>query len=215
MQLLYNALKEQLIKFKGNAKEAFKEDFYKPRADGSRGPIVRKVQIEANATLGVKLKDREGFAGNGDCVRLDIFYVEGEGYYFVPIYVSDTIKDRLPNKACLQGKSYENWKEMKDEDFLFSLYPKDLIYIRGKNKIKLNAGNKSGEYIEVEGTFAYYINAGISVAQIAVQTQDNKYIQPSLGIKSLKEFKKYEVDVLGNYHEVKIPEKRMPFNIKN
>ena len=25
---------------------------------------------------------------------------------------------------------------------------------------------------------------------------------------------KYEVDILGNYHKVKLPEKRLPFNIK-
>ena len=145
---------------------------------------------------------------------MDIFYVEGEGYYFVPIYVSDTIKEKLPNKACVAGKSYEDWKEMKDEDFIFSLYPKDLIYIKGKNKIKLNPNNKDEKQIEVEDTLAYYVKAGISVAQITIQTHDNKYIQPSLGIKSLKSLEKYEVDVLGNYHKVKIPEKRIPFNIK-
>lgn len=214
-KLLYNALKEQLIKFGGNAKEAFKDDFYKPKADGNRGPLVKKVQIEANATLGVKLQDRNSFAGNGDCVRLDIFYVEGEGYYFVPIYVSDTIKKKLPNKACVAGKKYEDWKEMDDKNFIFSLYPKDLIYVKGKNKIKLNPNNKLDKQIEVEEAFVYYVKAGISSGAITIQTHDNKYIQPSLGIKSLREFKKYEVDVLGNYHEVKIPEKRMPFNIKN
>lgn len=213
-KLLYNALKKQLIKYNGDAKEAFKEDFYKPRKDGSKGPLVKKVQIEANATLGVELKHGKAFAGNGDSVRIDVFYVEGEGYYFVPIYVSDTVKDKLPSKACIQGKSYEEWKEMKDEDFIFSLYPKDLVYIRGKNKIKLNSTNKVGDSIEVDDLMAYYVKAGISVAQIAIQTHDNKYFQSSLGIKSLKELKKYEVDVLGQIHEVKLPEKRMSFNIK-
>ena len=114
----------------------------------------------------------------------------------------------------MAGKSYEGWKEMKDEDFIFSLYPKDLVYIKGKNKIKLNPSNKDEKQIEVEDTLAYYVKAGISVAQITIQTHDNKYIQPSLGIKSLKSLEKYEVDVLGNYHKVKIPEKRIPFNIK-
>ena len=33
-------------------------------------------------------------------------------------------------------------------------------------------------------------------------------------IKSLKLLEKYEVDILGNYHKVKLPEKRLPFNIK-
>lgn len=213
-KLLYQALKEQLIKYNGKAEEAFKNEFYKPRADGTRGPLVKKVQIEANATLGVEMKDGKAFAGNGDCIRLDIFYVENEGYYFIPIYVSDVIKDKLPNKACVQGKKYEQWKEMDDKNFIFSIYPKDLIYIEGKNKIKLNPNNKSEKQIEVDSLFAYYIKAGISVAQIAIQTHDNRYTQESLGIKGLKKLEKYEVDILGNYHKVKLPEKRLPFNIK-
>lgn len=212
--LLYDALKERLHQFYGNAKEAFQEEFYKPRADGSKGPLVKKVQIESNATLGVPLKDRKGFAGNGNCVRLDVFYVEGEGYYFVPIYVSDTIKEKLPNKACIAGKNYEDWKEMKEENFIFSLYPKDLVYIKGKNNIKLHPTEVNGKEKEVEDTFAYYVKAGISVATITIQTHDNKYEQSSLGIKTLKKLEKYEVDVLGNYNKIKIPEKRMPFNIK-
>lgn len=213
-KLLYNALKQQLIKYNGNAKEAFKEDFYKPKKDGTRGPLVKKVQIEANATLGVELKHGKAFAGNGDSVRIDIFFVEGEGYYFVPIYVNDTVKDKLPNRACVGKKSYEEWKEMSDENFIFSLYPRDLIYIEGKNKISLIETNGKGEQIEVDNLFAYYVKAGISSGSITVQTHDNKYIKSSLGIKSLKNLRKYEVDVLGQYHEVKLPEKRMPFNIK-
>lgn len=212
-RLLYDALREQLKRYNNDGEKAFKDDFYKPRKDGSRGPLVKKVQIEAKTTLGVELKNK-GFVANGDSVRIDVFYVEGEGYYFVPIYVSDTIKNELPNKACIQNKPYSEWKEMDDKNFIFSLYPKDLLYIKGKNKIKLNPTNKKDKQIEVEETMAYYVKAGISVAQITIQTHDNKYEQSSLGIKTLKELKKYEVDVLGNYHEVKLPEKRMPFNIK-
>lgn len=213
-KLLYNALKEQLIKYNGDAKEAFKKDFYKPRKDGSKGPLVKKVQIEANATLGVQLNHSKAFAGNGDSVRIDVFYVKGEGYYFVPIYVSDTVKDKLPNKACVAGKSYEEWKVMKDENFIFSLYPNDLVYIEKEAKIKLNSNKKEGKSVEVENVLAYYIKAGISGASISIRTNDNEYVQMSLGVKGIKKFVKYNVDVLGQYHEVKLPEKRMPFNIK-
>lgn len=93
------------------------------------------------------------------------------------------------------------------------MYPKDLVYIKGKNKIKLNSNEKGKESIEVDEMFAYYVKAGISVAAITVQTHDNKYIQPNLGIKTLEKLEKYEVDILGNYHQVKLPEKRLPFNI--
>ena len=88
------------------------------------------------------------------------------------------------------------------------------MHIVGKNKIKLNPSNKDEKSIEVDEVFAYYVKAGISVAQINIQTHDNKYTQPSLGIKKLKILEKYEVDVLGNYHKVKLPEKRLPLNIK-
>lgn len=212
-RLLYEALKNRLIECNGDAIKAFTEPFYKPKSDGTRGPIVHKVKIEANTTMGVSLNNGKSFAANGDCVRLDIFYVENEGYYFIPIYVSDTVKKELPNKACVAGKKYADWKEMKDEDFIFSIYPKDLIYIQGKNKIKLNPVVKDKEPIEVEEILAYYVKAGISVAQIAIQTNDNKFNQSSLGIKNLKKLEKYEVDILGNYHKVKLPEKRLPFNI--
>lgn len=213
-RLLYNALREQLIKFDGNAKEAFKDDFYKPKADGSKGPIVRKVKIEDKVTLGVEFNNGKAIAGNGDCIRLDIFYIPEEGYYFIPIYVSDTVKEELPNRACVAGKGYEQWKEIDDKYFIFSIYPKDLLHIVGKNKIKLNPNNKNNPSIEVDEVMAYYVNAGISVAQISIQTNDNKYFQTSLGIKKLKLLEKYEVDILGNYHKIKQPEKRLPFNIK-
>lgn len=213
-KLLYNALKEQLIKFGGDAKEAFKNDFYKPRSDGTKGPLVKKVKIEEKVTLGVEFNNGKSIAGNGDLIRLDIFYVENEGYYFIPIYISDVVKDKLPTKACVASKPYEQWKEMKDEDFIFSIYPKDLLHIVGKNKIKLNPNNKDEKSIEVDEVLAYYVKAGISSAAITIQTHDNKYVQPSLGIKSLKLLEKYEVDILGNYHKVKLPEKRLPFNIK-
>ena len=144
-------------------------------------------------------------------VRIDVFKVENDGYYFVPIYVNDTIKTKLPNRACVAGKTYNEWKEMNDSDFIFSLYPKDLIFIKSNNKIKLNPNNENKKQIEVDETFAYYIKAGISTAAITIITHNNEYQQPSLGIKSLKEIKKYEVDVLGNYYEVKLPEKRMTF----
>lgn len=213
-KLLYKALKEQLIKFGGDAEQAFKEDFYKPKADGTKGPLVKKVKIEEKVTLGVEFNEGKAIAGNGDCVRLDVFYVENDGYYFVPIYVADVVKDELPNKACVPNKTYEEWKEMNEKDFIFSIYPKDLLHIVGKNRINLTPNNKQEKSIEVGEVFAYYVKAGISGAAITIQTHDNKYIKPSLGIKGLKLLEKYEVDILGNYHKVKLPEKRLPFNIK-
>lgn len=212
-KLLYQALKEQLIKYNGNTKEAFKEDFYKPKSDGTRGPLVKKVKIEAKTTLGVELNDGKAFAANGDCIRIDVFYVDGEGYYFIPIYASDVVKDKLPNKACVAGKNYSDWKEMDDKDFIFSLYPKDLVHIKKESKIKLNPREKNKEKIENEEVLGYYVKSDISSASIEIETNDNKYFARGVGIKRLLILEKYEVDILGNYHKAKLPEKRLPFNI--
>ncbi|MCI8308896.1 MAG: type II CRISPR RNA-guided endonuclease Cas9 [Clostridia bacterium] len=62
--LLYDALKTRLLEYGGKGEEAFKEDFYKPKSDGSKGPIVRKVKIESNVTLGVELNNGKAFAAN-------------------------------------------------------------------------------------------------------------------------------------------------------
>ena len=71
-------------------------------------------------------------------IRIDVFYVEDDGYYFVPIYVADTKREKLPNKAAVAMKPYNLWKEMKDENFVFSLYPGDLVRIQSRKGIKLN-----------------------------------------------------------------------------
>ena len=213
-KLLYDALKRQLVQYNGNGKDAFKKEFYKPRRNGSKGPLVKKVQIETNMTLGIEFEKLKAIAGNGDNIRIDVFYVKNEGYYFVPIYIIDTVKKELPNKACVSEKKYFEWKKMKEENFIFSLYKNDLVYIKRKNDIKLNSINKNENSIKTKELFAYYDKSSISSASITIRTHDNNYIQTSLGIKKLLEFKKYDVDILGNYHEVKIPEKRKKFNIK-
>jgi CRISPR-associated endonuclease Csn1 len=86
--------------------------------------------------------DGRGAADNGSMVRIDIFHVEGQGYYYVPIYISDTLKPCLPNKAALAFKSYENWPEMREQDFLFSLYPNDCLRVTGKSPFTLTNLNK-------------------------------------------------------------------------
>ena len=50
------------------------------------------------------------------------------------------------------------------------------------------------------------------MGSIQIETHDRRYFQPGVGIKTLQSIEKYQVDVLGNYHKVSLPEKRMPFN---
>lgn len=211
---LYKGLVERLKMFDGNAKEAFKEDFYKPNKDGSKGQIVRKVKIEGKTSSFVSLNNGKSMADNGSMIRIDIFYVEGEGYYFVPIYTADVLKEKLPSKGCIAYKPQSEWKDLDDKDFIFSLYPNDLVYLETERKIKLFS-KKDKKEIQVKNIYAYYTNAGITVASIGIINHDNSYSQPGVGIKSLLSMKKYQVGILGDIHEVKLPEKRLKFNIKN
>ncbi len=211
-KLLYEALKNRLIEFNGDAKLAFDKPFFKPKSNGERGPIVKKVKLEIKSTSNVNLNKIGGVAKNGDCIRIDIFYIENEGYYFVPIYVSDTIKTKLPNKACISKTLQNKWRKVEDSEFLFSLYPGDLIYI--KSNTGINLSTISGEKIVVDEMYGYYIKCGINSNSIAISTHDRMYFQLSLGIRNLSVIKKFQVDILGNCTEVKLPEKRMSFNIK-
>lgn len=211
--LLYNALLKRLIEFDGDAKKAFVGEFHKPKSDGSAGPIVKKVKLIKRSSLNIKARNENNFgiAENSNMIRIDVFYVENEGYYFVPIYVADTVKSTLPNIACpfIDGKE----KIMEDKDFIFSLYPNDLIKIT-KKEMKFNLSNKESTLPSVKyanEALVYFKSADISTASINGITHDNSYKFRSCGIKSLINLEKYTVDPLGNVSKIK-KEKRMYFN---
>lgn len=210
--LLYDALLARLKDFGGDGAKAFAQPFYKPKKDGSPGPRVDKVKICEKATVGLPVRD--GIAANGSMVRIDVFYVEGDGYYFVPIYVADTKKESLPNKAAVAMKPYNLWKKMKDENFVFSLYPGDLVRIQSRKGIKLNlakGGTGEKEIVRQEGMY-YYRGSDISTGAISVSSHDRRYESRGIGVKTLQSIEKYQVDVLGNYYKVDLPEKRMTFS---
>lgn len=209
-KLLYEALCERLKLFDYNAKEAFEEPFRKPKSDGTDGPIVKKVKIIEKQTLGVVINDGKGVAANGDMIRIDVFNENGK-YYFVPIYAADTIKkNELPNKAVIAHKKYSDWKVMKEEDFIFSLYSRDLIIFKNKNGS--NGKNIKGEKVIVNEIPMYYYDANISKASIGLKTHDKSIEIDTLYIQNLEYLKKLHVDVLGNMFEVN-KEKRIGFNL--
>lgn len=209
-RLLYEALKKRLEEFDGNAEKAFAEPFYKPKHDGTRGPLVKKVKLYEKKTITVPVGG--GNADNGSMIRVDVFYIEDDGYYYVPIYTADVIKDELPNKAVVRRKLPKDWKEMDDRDFLFSMYPNDLLYIESRRGIKLKTKKGSSRQEEIVRKTGLYYFKGLNIATNAlfIITHDNGYEQPSLGGKTLFCLKKYTVDALGNYSEVSLPEKRKP-----
>ena len=210
--LLYDALLARLKDFGGDGAKAFAQPFYKPKKDGTPGPQVDKVKICEKATVGLPVRD--GIAANGSMVRIDVFYVEDDGYYFVPIYVADTKKERLPSKAPVAHKAYSAWKEMRDENFIFSLYPGDLVRIQSRAGIKLSLakdGTGEKEIVRQNGLY-YYRSADIEGGKIDIEVHDRRYSKHGLGLKTLQSIEKYQVDVLGNYYKVDLPEKRMTFS---
>lgn len=211
-RLLYNALQERLQAAGGKGDKAFTEPFYKPKKDGTPGPRVNKVKIYEKSTLNLPVNG--GLAANGSMVRVDVYHVEGDGYYLVPIYVADTKKKQLPNRAVVAYKPYEKWRPMDVQNFVFSLYPGDLVRIKKAGGVKLSlAENGTGEkeIIRKDGLY-YYRGTGISTGSLKIETHDRRYLQSSLGVKTLESIEKYQVDVIGNYWPVRIPEKRMDFS---
>lgn len=204
-RLLYEALKARLAQFGGDGKKAFAQPFHKPKSDGTDGPVVNKVKLCEPTTLNVAVHGGKGVADNDSMVRVDVFYVEDDGYYLVPIYVADTLKPELPNRACVQGKPYSQWKEMRDEDFIFSLYPNDLLLVQHKKMLVFSKCRKEStlpEHHETKSSLVYYCSTNISGGKIKCITHDNTYQIESLGVKTLLRLEKYTVDVLGEYHPV-------------
>lgn len=211
--LLYNALKARLLAFGGDGKKAFAEPFYKPRADGTPGARVQKVKICDKVTSTVPVHGGKGVADNDTMVRIDVYYVPGDGYYWIPVYVADTVKPELPSKAVVAYKSSAEWKEMKDEDFLFSLCQHDLVRIESKRLMKFKVQHRDStleKEMPVNKILAYFEGGDIATGAVTLTTHDDAYIATGLGFKTLQKVQKYQVDVLGNYTPVK-KEKRQTF----
>ena len=101
---------------------------------------------------------------------------------------------------------------MDDKDFIFSLYPNDLIHIVSAKKISLSAvkGSTLESKIETNDAYLYYKKTNISTGAISVITHDNSHEMGSLGVRTLLKIEKCVVDPLGNISLVK-KEKRQSF----
>lgn len=212
-RLLYEALKQRLIEYDGVAKKAFEKPFYKPKADGSQGPLVRKVKLKFKQSSGVLVNNGKGIASNGSMIRIDVFNEDGK-YYFVPIYTYDARKNELPNRAATAGKTnISEWRIVSDKNFLFSLYPGDLIRIKRKKPISTK-NTADGSSQERNDILIYYTGADKSTGNISGKAHDGSFTV-RLGIQSLEVFEKYhQVDVLGNFSRVKSEKRRNIFKKK-
>ncbi|SHK47835.1 CRISPR-associated endonuclease Csn1 [Selenomonas ruminantium] len=204
--LLYQAILKRLQAFQGDAKKAFAAPFYKPRADGSQGPLVRTIKTVKKTDAQVMINQGKGMADNGRMLRVDVFYRaegKGKGYYLVPIYAADVVKPVLPLKAVVANKPYADWMEMKADEFIFSLYQNDLLLVRSEKGVDLSPVDKNSVLPKVKKQVAllYYQTTNRNTSAVTVINHDNTYGQGSMGIRNITEIKKMQIDVLGNITE--------------
>jgi len=200
--------------FHKKVQESLAEIFVSHMPRRKVGGAAHKETIYSNKTLSVKKADgkveslkgnsvnnnvelKQGIALNDSMPRVDLFQnKKTKKYYLVPIYVSDFVKDKLPNKAIVAGN--KPWIEMDDDyEFMFSFYKRDLIEIKTKK-------TPTKESVQLLG---YYNSTDSANAKIIFNSHDgsNEY---GFGVQSSLFIKKYQVDPLGNYVEVK-NEKRL------
>jgi CRISPR-associated endonuclease Csn1 len=212
---LYYALLERMEEYNGNAQAAFAEGFMRPGWPDSHPPL-QKIKIQEPSTLSVPVHKGKGTAANDSMVRIDVFHIEGDGYYFVPIYVADTLKDPLPNKAVVAYKKYEDWKDMRDEDFIFSVHPGELLKVASKRVLAFSHAQKDSTLPPkppVQEELVYFVSAHIGTGAIQVKTHDGAYIISGVGIKTLVSLEKYTIDVLGSVSKNPVDkEKRLGFS---
>jgi hypothetical protein len=166
--------------------------------------IIKKERRDKNRTLEV----RGGYAKMGDMVRADVFVDEAGKNYVVPIYSVDIFsKKTLPNKYVPDDYSltYEQWPSVKDDGlkFRFSIFKDDLISINGKMYYV--------SFFEASTVNVNVKNVDGSIFPDKKNTRDpyTKKIGYRPKTKTKKcVLKKYSVDMLGNYKEVK-QEKRL------
>lgn len=208
---LYEALRDRLRQHGGKGEVAFKEPFYKTQKPSITPVQVKKVRTIDKATLVVPLNQGNAVAANGSMVRIDIFVNQGK-YFIVPIYMNDIVNAYLPNRAVVANKSYDEWPVMDENyQFLFTLYPNDLIYVKHNKGIKLTKADKSS--IQIKEGFVYYNTTNIATGAIKVKSHDGQYSADSLGVKTLAQLIKYQVDVLGERQLVK-KEQRLDYTIR-
>jgi CRISPR-associated endonuclease Csn1 len=182
---LYAAMRRRMAEHNNDGKKAFAEPLRKPTNEGLPGPIVKSVKVYQQQNSGISV--RGGIADNGDMVRTDVFRKDGK-YYLVPIYVSEIMSGRLPNKAIASGKSHAAWPVINDSyEFLFSLYPYDLVLL------------KTGK----EDYLGYYRGCDISSGLIKISKPNKNDDRERPGAKTAVNIQKYEMGILGDCYPVR------------
>jgi CRISPR-associated endonuclease Csn1 len=196
---LIEVLRERLELFKDDGKKAFSEPIYKPSKDGKVAPLIRSVKLLSTQKSGTLV--RGGVASNGGMLRVDVFTKAGR-FFAVPVYVADSVRNELPNRAVVAFKPEEEWTVMDESyQFMFSLYPNDWLSVQLKDDV-------------FQGYFSG-LDRSTGAASLWVHDRNQSIgkdgLYRGIGIKTAKSLSKYHVDMLGRLHKV-YQEERKPLN---
>jgi Uncharacterized protein conserved in bacteria len=153
------------------------------------GPIIRAVKVNVGKMSGIQI--RNGLAAQESLIRVDVF-TKDRKFYLVPLYVADTVKDKLPDHTADGETQIDN-----SFDFRFSLHPNDLAKVKLKGK-----GSIIGYFRGYGGPpNPYNITLLIHDRNKNGHERANEKGEiPSIGVKTALSIEKFNVDVLGNIY---------------
>ena len=180
----------------------------------ANGDPIRKLRLPTNIKTAVQVNRQDmggndsrrqgGYAENSSMVRTDVFHVtetrydsEGRkitpGYYLVPVYLWQIIDKEHPTpiNAIVGGKPESEWPEMSEEEYVMSLY-KD---------VHISCHKRNGD---VES--GYYRGTNRWTASIAISPHNKRQaldMIQGIGVKSLSDIRKTQVDRLGVPREIR------------
>jgi CRISPR-associated endonuclease Csn1 len=201
-KLVYESILDALQVAGGDGKKAFPTGRLLVRSPIKDIPVER-VRVTSKATSVVPVGPKS-VAANGSMVRIDV-YKTPKKYVFVPIYVKDTVKRSLPNRAATHTKPYHDWYVIQSDDkFLFSLFANDLIRFKKEKGIPTkevlpDGSQEKGTRTTVVG---YFTHADISTASITIEGPDRSFSARSIGFAGLKNVEKLTVNYFGEVHPV-------------
>lgn len=187
-----------------------KESFYSQK---DTNLINSKDTMEDALKLGKVRQIGTKIVSNASMVRLDIFKRKKDNKFFgVPIYTMDFAKGILPNKAV----STKEWIDMnEDYEFLFSIFPNDLLYIKKKGMEKAELCYYVSFDIGGSGVIKaeFHSNHLVSLTgnqKLLFSEAKQEKVQGRISIQNLEIFEKWQVSPLG---EVKKAEFKKRENI--
>lgn len=160
-----------------------------------KGDVITKVRLLTNKKVDVLV--REGAADRGEMTRVDVFRKKNKKgvwqFYLVPIYPHQVMDEETwtepPAQAVQSGTDELEWPIMDSSyEFLWSVNQFSFLEI------------EKSDCTLIDG---YYRTTDRATASITLSPHNNsQQLIRGLGVKTLKAFRKYQVDRLGRRFEV-------------